>query len=308
MIVYLTTRDQLVVHAGYLASWGRPLAPSVRLMSYDELFRRRRLPVATWVFADLERLAVADRERVAQVWATLERALPGCRLLNHPLRVHRRYSLLRALHEAGINDFDVFRVDEPRRPSRYPVFLRREDEHEGVVSALLSSAEEVDQEVEALVRRGTASDDLLVVEAVIQPDGRGRHWKYSAFRIGDRMIPGHLFVSDDWVVRAPEVVDADIIDAELGYLESFPHEGKVRQAFEVAQIDFGRIDYALTATGIRVFEINTHPTVMGPQDNFADERRTARIRSAQLITEGMRELDRGPSGRSVAAPRLTHGA
>jgi hypothetical protein len=305
MIVYLATRDQFDVHARYLASWGRQVAPRLQLMSYEELFNRRRLPEATWVFADLERLGVADREQAAQVWRTLERDLPACRLLNHPLRARRRYSLLRALREAGVNDFDVFRVEEPRRPARYPVFVRRENEHEGALSGLLDSSDAVDREVEMQVDRGVAPDDLLIVEYAADPDPSGRYWKYSAFRIGERLVPGHLFVSHDWVVRAPLVADTGIIEAETAYVEEFPHCDALRRVFDIAAIDFGRVDYAVTDRGIRVFEINTHPMIMGADDNHAASRALPQRRSAALLAAALTELDGPTSRRAVAAPRLT---
>lgn len=303
MIVYLATRDQLVVHAGYLSSWGREVARSIRLMSYDELFGRRRLPEATWIFADLERLSVTEREQAAAVWEALARDLPAGRLLNHPLRARRRYSLLRALYDEGINDFDVFRVDEPRRPGRYPVFLRRENGHDGALSGLLGSADAVDREIDALLRRGVAPDDLLIVEFAGGPDGGGRYWKHSAFRIGDRLVPGHLFVDEDWVVKAPEVLDPEIVEAERAFVDGFGHEAALERAFAVAGIDFGRADYAVTDGGIRVFEINTHPTVMGPDDNHADSRREARGRSARRVAAALAELDTAPSRRAARAPR-----
>ena len=303
MIVYLATRDELAVHAGYLATWGRSVAPSIRLMSYEELFARRRLPEATWVFADLERLSVADREQAAAVWRRLARDQPHRRRLNHPLRSRRRYSLLRALHEGGINDFDVFRVEEPRRPSRYPVFLRCEADHQGALTGLLESADAVDREVEALLERGVAADELLIVEFSASPDHGGQYRKYSTFRIGDRLVPGHLFAGEEWVVKGPDIIDAEIVAAELDFVERFDHEEALARVFDIAEIEFGRVDYDVTEMGLRVFEINTHPTIMGPDDNFAAERQAARQRSADDIASALRALDDGPSRRSTPAPR-----
>jgi hypothetical protein len=261
------------------------------------------LPEATWVFADLERLSVGDREQAAAVWRRLARDQPDRRRLNHPLRSHRRYSLLRALFEAGINDFDVFRVEEPRRPGRYPVFLRRETDHQGALSGLLDSADEVDREVDTLVDRGVPGDDLLIVEFSADPDRGGRYRKYSTFRVGDRLVPGHLFVSEDWVVKGPDVIDSEIVAAELDFVERTDHDEALARVFDIAQIDFGRADYSVTDAGLRVFEINTHPTIMGPYDNFADERLAARERSADDIASALLALDDGPSPRSTTLPR-----
>ena len=50
-----------------------------------------------------------------------------------------RVELLRSLNAAGINPFDVMRADESPRPTRFPVFLRFEMDHNNLLSGLLAT-------------------------------------------------------------------------------------------------------------------------------------------------------------------------
>src|SRR5687768_18301081 len=84
-------------------------APAMRILYYDEVFAKRRLPAATYVFTDLDRLSYWDLELAGHLYVRLK--AEGLKVLNNPARVKQRYALLRALHQAGINDFNVYRLD-----------------------------------------------------------------------------------------------------------------------------------------------------------------------------------------------------
>lgn len=92
-------------------------------------------------------------------------------------------------------------------------------------------------------------------------DAAGIVHKYSAFRVGDRIIPKHIFFSRDWCVKKAELVGQELVELEQRYISSNPHESELRQIFELARVDYGRIDYSLAAERIIVWEINTNPTI-----------------------------------------------
>src|SRR5438046_8658641 len=87
-----------------------PQAPPTSLMTYDQLLRSRWVRYATYVFADIDRLSFWDLELAAHAYLGMERS--GLRVLNNPAKVKTRYALLRALHRAGLNDFNVHRADD----------------------------------------------------------------------------------------------------------------------------------------------------------------------------------------------------
>jgi len=156
---------RFVVHAAhrltmlpYLERWAGPFRSHIEMVAYDQLFRTTRLPVRAHVFTDIERLGADDLERAAKLFETLRSASPDLPLLNHPLRVRRRYELLRTLHDAGINDFNVYRLSEARKPRRFPVFLRSENDHAGPETELITSQADLDVAVEAFAREGKSRE------------------------------------------------------------------------------------------------------------------------------------------------------
>jgi hypothetical protein len=231
----------------------------------------------------------------------MDSAWPETRLLNHPLRVMQRYPLLRTLQQEGVNRFGVYRLEDERWPERYPVFVRRANGHSGPESGLIRDRAELDSVSRRLAGK-IAADDLLITEFYAQPDSRGRFWKYSAFIFPDRIVPAHLFVAATWCVKTPEIVDDEIISAEYAYVRDNPHEQILRKAASIGNIDYGRIDYGLVDGQVQIYEINTHPQVMGRVDNFYDQRKRARKHSASLLEAAFLSIDTGKSRDRIRPP------
>ena len=123
-----------------------PEAPIIETLSYDELIGSRRLPWATYVFTDFDRLACSDLELAGRIYQQLKSL--KVKVLNDPARVKMRYGLLRALHHAGLNDFTVFRADELSDEIRFPVYIRKARGHGPPCTELLHSRQEIDQALE----------------------------------------------------------------------------------------------------------------------------------------------------------------
>jgi hypothetical protein len=190
-------------------------------------------------------------------------------LLNDPSRVLRRYEMLKALHAAGINRFSAHRMNNGSLPKAFPLFLRRESDHDGAQSPLLHSPEEMDAAVKEMTARGVARSDILAVEYCDTADATGTYRKYSAFRIGERIIARHVFHSAKWMLKKADLVDDEKAREELEYLQANPHEPQLRQIFELAHIEYGRIDYAMLDGRVQVWEINTNPTITVPPSRTA---------------------------------------
>ena len=104
----------------YLESWGRTAAKRVGIMLYEDLPKRTHVPAGTYVFAALDQLTPTQREMVARLRECI--ASESLQILNHPLRTLRRYQLLLAAHECGLNHFRAFRLLNGTHNYRYPVF------------------------------------------------------------------------------------------------------------------------------------------------------------------------------------------
>ena len=248
----------------YLSTDGQPIAALVQTRLYDEILASDFAPAGTYVFADVESLSPGRAQWTARIWRELERH--GLRLLNHPTRSLHRYELLRRLHEQGSNAFDVYRVTEARDPHRWPVFVRDLVDHTGSLTPLLHGADELAKALESLLEEQLYSpESLLVVEFCDTADAAGIYRKYSAFYVAGRVIPRHLFFARDWMLKWPVLLEPELLAEERHYVEGNPHEKEIRQVFELARIDYGRIDYAMLDGRMQVWEINTHPFVSSPR-------------------------------------------
>ena len=256
----LTTRAHADEARSLVERGGAPARGLYEVLPYESL--GRQVPGGHYVFADLERLD----DRTRRVAVVVRRALlaqdRGWRMLNHPSASLSRAELLRALAAEGINRFRATRVWE-RVDRRYPVFLRHEAEHTGAMGEPVADPAALDAEVRRLVEAGFSRERLLAVEFedVRSPDGLYR--KYSAMRVGDALFPVNVQFSRGWVTKQTEVVTEDTVSEELALARDFPGQETVQRVFEIAAIEYGRIDYALVDGRPCVWEINTNPTLIG---------------------------------------------
>ena len=259
MIVYLTTPSNTYTLSEFLEDNAAAFGGRVRIKPYSALFKAREAPVATYIFSDLERLSLVGLLQAARVWRQLAAGDPRIRLVNDPLRACRRYELLRRLHEAGINSFNVYRAADAFPDCRYPVFLRREDDHGGPVSTLIETPAALRAEIDGLAGRGLLRDNHIVVEYCAAPDDTGSFVKYGCFRVGDRIMPQNRLVARQWCVKKFEFFDDEVVRRDLAYVRSGAHDEAVRRVFDIAQVEYGRVDYAIVDGRLEFYELNTNP-------------------------------------------------
>lgn len=283
MIYYLVTAAKDHTIQTYLEHWGPELLGRIEIVPYLELFEKNHLPVGTYIFSDLERLTPAEVDLAASVWEQLERTQAGFRLLNHPKRLLRRYDLLSTLHAQDRNAFRVARATDDTADLRYPVFLREENTHRGSLTDKLHNRTQLDQAIVGAVMRGHRMRDLIVVEFCDTADPTGVYDKYSAFIIGDHIVPGHIDSSCDWVVKDTDLISPDIVAREQTYLEINPHEAWLRETFALAHVDYGRIDYGILDGRPQVWEINTNPIVALARDEYKPFHLPVKQMFAELI-------------------------
>jgi hypothetical protein len=80
--------------------------------------------------------------------------------------------------------------------------------------------------------------------------------------VGDRIIPKNLEVSRDWMIKhSRREYSRTLLLEEREYLVGNPHERSLREIFEIAGAQYGRIDYAMKDGRVVTWEINYHPTI-----------------------------------------------
>jgi hypothetical protein len=121
-----------------------------------------------------------------------------------------------------------------------------------------------------LKKKGEDTEHLIAVEFCDTRSTDGLFRKYSAFRVGEVIIPGHIIFSSQWVTK--DMPPEALRDEEKEYLENNPHQDELRNIFRSANIEYGRIDYGMLNGNIQVWEINTNPVLIQEQKKYSKEK------------------------------------
>ncbi|MEX0654536.1 MAG: hypothetical protein WD534_04770 [Phycisphaeraceae bacterium] len=236
----------------------------LRLIAYQHAFRAKRLPRATYIFTDFDRLNFWELQLAGRLHRHL--AAAGLRVLNDPARVRHRYSLLRTLHAQGINHFNVHRVDEDASPHRYPLFLRTESAHQGPLSDLLHTPADVQRAVDDALAQGIPRRELLLVEYAAEPVRDNLFRKLAIYRVGDRLVPAMCAHDARWCPKYGQLGAADqaLYDDEHDIIQTNRYADALRPAFDAGEIAYGRADFGLVDGQPQVYEINTNPALRRP--------------------------------------------
>ncbi|HEX6119495.1 MAG TPA: hypothetical protein VFZ03_08575 [Dongiaceae bacterium] len=280
---------------------GRPDAPKVvRVATYETLFALKRAPIGNYIFTDIDRLTPFEIDAAGEIVKGLRKADPAVRIINEPNRVLGRYALLRRLHEAGLNSFNVWRLDEERLPTAYPVFIRREQDALGAESPLLHNEREYRAAIARLHEAGKGTAGRIAVQFRDSGDAQGIYRKYGAFCFAGMVVPQHLVVADQWMVkRGMAELTTDLIAEEERYVFDNPHAEHLHKVFAMAEIDFGRADYCVADGRVEVFEINTNPGFPSAR-NPDDGRMVRRNHVIGGVLAGFASLDGGTECSGLA--------
>jgi len=288
LIYYLTTEKHSYTLRTWIEHYSDILQGRVRILPYERCYGS--FERGTFIFGDVERLSPRMTRRASGIWAKLRNT--GCRPLTHPARSLRRYDLQKALR----NDFRVFRPHEVPSDLRYPVFLRGENDHNGPRTQLIAD------EAGYLAAR-QRFPRKLVVEFLDTRDAEGVFRKYSAIRVGDTIIARHVFFSRSWVQKGPDLLDEPLLQEEADYCEKNPHAAELRRIFDLAGVEYGRIDYTVWRGRLQVWEINTNHYLVceanaDGKDSFW-KRATWQRRSGDAFNAALLDLDLAAKGLTM---------
>lgn len=238
-----------------------PGAPRFETWSYNKLFKAKVLPKASYIFTDFDRLDFWQTELAAKTYRFLKSN--GVRVFNDPARALQRFALLKRLHAEGLNKFRVWDAAGDPLPDLYPVFLRTRHAHRGALSELLHSREEAEAELERLVEKGYGVQDLMFVEYCAQPLEDGLFRKLAAFRVGEDVFMTTAVHESHWQAKYGEegVASAEQYKEEYDMVKTNQFAAALRPAFELAKVEFGRVDFSIVDGAPQVYEINTNPSI-----------------------------------------------
>jgi hypothetical protein len=207
-------------------------------------------------------------------------------ILNHPSRVLGRYELLRQLYSNGINRFRVYSWTEREEKMAYPVFLRCANDHFGPRTQLIKTREVFLDLCHQVQEKCADTSNWIAVEFCNTLGKDGLYRKYAAFRIGDMIVPGHIIYSDNWVTK--DSLPEPLRDEENTYLENNPHQDELMRIFRLANIEYGRIDYALLDGNIQVWEINTNPVLIQQQSKYSVDKLPIKLKLVAELAHAFR--------------------
>ncbi|HEX7025452.1 MAG TPA: hypothetical protein VF187_11595, partial [Gemmatimonadales bacterium] len=83
----------------------------------------------------------------------------------------------------------------------------------------------------------------------------------------ERIVPAHLLSGKNWMLKWEESEHGErAMQEHLDYVLGNPHQAWLRRVFDLAGVEYGRIDYGMRGDTLQVWEINTNPT-LGPPRN-----------------------------------------
>jgi hypothetical protein len=262
MITYWVTRAASGGLQRYLEGRGRPVADRFQTALYDSVDGVVRMLAGPQIFSDLDRLTATQLELAARLWEGHARGLPDATRLNDPRRVKRRFELLTRLHECGINEFRVYAADAFEDVRSFPVFVRERYRHNGPRTPLLDSANAVERALTGLKLRGHRISDLMIVEFCNTVSADGLFRKYAAYKVGNTILACHVLRSTRWFTKSSgNLPDEAGLREEAEYVQANPHDEWLRRVFDIAGVDYGRVDYGVLNGVPQVWEINLNPTL-----------------------------------------------
>ena len=261
MIHFVVPAAQAAAMKDYLDVQGKSLCEEFRVLHYEGLAQQLEFVRGTYVLAALDQLSPAMSRLLLEIYQELKE-IGGIRFLNDPSKSLQRFELLTELHRRGLNDFRVMRANTDLKDVRFPVFLREERLHDGAISPLLNSVSEIRQAIGRALVQGHELRNLMVVEFCDTADERGFYRKYAAFVVGKRVIPRSLNYGRHWMLKHSETeFTVPMVLEELDYVSKNPHQQQLSEIFELARVEYGRIDYAMKDGKLQTWEINLHPTI-----------------------------------------------
>ena len=288
MILVVTTRDHRYTHE----TLHREPSLDLDVVTYDRVLKRRSPHKATHIFTDLDRLSDWELHEAALTFRDMKSR--GMTALNDPARFLGRFGMLRNLHRAGLNGFDVYRVDSCERPKRWPVFLRLEGNHAAPVSGLLQNEKELESALETAVAQGAPKSALLIIEYAAEPIRPGVFRKLSVFRVGDRFLGYTCVHEDSWIVKYGKagIASDEMYEEEYALVRDNPFAEAVKPAFDLAGLDYGRVDFGLVDGKPQIYEINNNPFVdLSRKPEAASRRQESSALFRENYLQAMSEID-----------------
>jgi hypothetical protein len=262
MIYYICDGRHAYALGVYLMYFRHDFSDRIRIISYDDLFRLETISPGVFIFTDFDRISDDQHRNAVAFVACLREQMPDVMILNDPEQSLTRFKLLQKLHVADHHAPAVTRLANWQDVVAFPVFIRSESDHLPALSDLILSADALSLAANALLATHATPDDVIIIEFKNAPNRHGYFEKYGAFRVGDVIYGQHLYQNRHWWVKdngSDWTTESKTQNRD--YVQQNPHASLLLPYFEMAGIEYGRMDYCVLDGRIVVFEINTNPVI-----------------------------------------------
>ncbi len=295
MIYFLLTRRNNFPIRNLLRTRGKHLVGRVEIINYEEILRLKNIQKGLFIFSDFDFLDTRQRETTVEIFRSFKDNYPDVPLINDPAKSLLRYDLLSLAKRNGINNFSVYRGDEDMEPVRFPVFIREADRHSGALTPLINSMDQLKFQLKRFELLGFQLSELLVIEFVDTSDHEGNYVKYSAFRLGDCILPRYLNFSRNWHVKSMidrnDPLMKERHDRIHDYMFTNPHQEWLEKVFTMANIEYGRADYSIVNGKLQLWEINLNPAFVRPPRKVSKDNDQQRYMRDAFYKQFFRQID-----------------
>jgi tetratricopeptide (TPR) repeat protein len=296
MICFITCRGQQNNLRPLLVD---PSGPRSAVRFYDDVLSQTQLPRATYVFTATALLSPGELNRAARLFRRLQEN--GCRVLNDPARVRTRLPLLQALYRAGMNSFNAFSAEEEEKPKRFPVFVRISHGSRPPLSDLIWDQVTLQRAIEEAITVGLPRQSLMIVEYAAEPVRPGVFRKGSVYRIGNHFVPDLWWYGTSWIVKGDEdgLADEELCAEELQMIRDNSYAKDVERAFDIGNVNYGRLDFGLVNGKPCIYEINLNPELFGVRTNRIPQRAEGiKLKWRKLLT-ALHDIDTSADAEEV---------
>jgi hypothetical protein len=114
------------------------------------------------------------------------------------------------------------------------------------------------------------------------------------FKVGERLLGYTCAHDDQWLVKygQPGIAPAELYEEEYSFVADNPFGPAVAPVFELAEVEYGRIDFGLVGGRPQIYEINGNPHVeLNPEPSPVDRRNQSYELFKANYLEAMAEID-----------------
>lgn len=290
MIIFLHKDRHSYTHTALIGEEG---VGEILCKNYSWVVSRNKLPKATYIFTDRERMDLWELRVYGALFQHLKDSGEGYRVINDPSKMMNRSSLLRALYIKNINDFNAYLLTEKRFPDKYPVFLRRGHDHARPLTGLLKNELELKEALAKLHQDREPDDGILVTEFCSEPVEGTLFRKLSCYQVDTEIFFYNCIHEHSWLVKYATKNPASnaLYEEEQEMIVSNAFENEIRKVFEVANIEYGKVDFGLVNGKVQIYEINTNPMARPPKDHSNPTRKKNQVLGWEKYRKALTALD-----------------